>query len=272
LLVSTLGFAGFSTEPTTPVQFPAGLFQGTLQAGQTCYWNGSVFNAADSVTNTPLGIRGNDNNVIQSGKYSSLTGTPFVSGTRYYAGTSPGALIPTENDWFMGIGIDSTTLLVNANAVPIPSKWTEEHHSGTGYHNFKYGNSTERDNISSPGDGMLFIRDDTPNPSIEYWTGLAWISATQGSIPSGSKMLFIQDTVPTGWTLDESANDRVIRVVNVAASGGVEGGSWTITGISGDGHALSISEMPSHTHTVRGSIVNHDPSGFSSSLGTGYTT
>jgi hypothetical protein len=99
---------------------------------------------------------------------------------------------------------------------------------------------------------MLFIRDDTPNPSIEYWTGLAWTSATLGAIPAGSKMLFVQDTVPTGWTLDTDSTDKVIRIVDSAALGGVTGGSWTISGITGDGHQLSISEMPIHTHHIDG--------------------
>jgi hypothetical protein len=252
LLVNMNAIALTTSDPTTPVTFPEDLFQNSLQAGETCYWNGSKFDKADTVTNLPLGIRGNDNNVIQSGEYSALGGTPFVSGTRYYAGASPGFLITAENDWFIGIGISSTTLLVNANAVPIPSKWTDEHYSDSGYHKFKIGDSTDRDNVPSPGTGMLFIRSDTPNPSIEYWTGSAWASATTtiSSIPSGSKMLFVQDTVPTGWTLDTTVVDKVIRVVDDAVDGGVTGGSWTISGISGAGHQLTVAEMPSHDHEL----------------------
>jgi hypothetical protein len=161
-------------------------------------------------------------------------------------------LITAENDWFMGIGIDSTTLLVNANAVPIPHKWTEEHYSDSGYHKFKVGDDGERDDILTPGTGMLFIRDDTPNPSIEYWTGSVWASATTtgSSIPSGSKMLFVQDSVPTGWTLDTTVADKVIRIVDDAVDGGVTGGNWTISGISGAEHALDITEMPAHDHEV----------------------
>jgi hypothetical protein len=158
----------------------------------------------------------------------------------------------------MGIGIDSTTLLVNANAVAIPAKWSEEHHTDSGYHKFKVGDDDDRNAIPSPGEGMLFIRDDLPEPSIEYFNGLAWVAASSsGTIPVGSKMLFIQNTVPTGWTLDVAANDRVIRVVNVAASGGAVAGSWTISGISGDGHQLSIEEMPQHDHLLR---YSGDPS------------
>jgi hypothetical protein len=163
-------------------------------------------------------------------------------------------LVDVENDWFMGIGIDSTTLLVNANAVPIPHKWAEEHHSETGYHNFNYGDSAERDAIPSPGDGMLFIRDDLPVPTIEYYNSglVAWVSAsTSGSIPTGSKMLFIQDTVPTGWTLDVTANDKVIRVVTDAVDGALTGGSWTISGIAGASHTLDVTQIPAHDHNLR---------------------
>ena len=254
LLVNMGGIALSSSDPTTPVAFPAGLFQSSLQAGETCYWNSlnSKFDKADSVTNLPLGVRGNNNNVIQSGSYVALTGNPFVSGTRYYTSAIAGSLTDVENDWFIGVGIDSTTLLVNANAVAIPHKWSEEHYTASGYHKFKVGDDAERDAVLDPTLGMLFIRDDLSEPRIEYYNGSAWVPASySGAIPSGSKMLFIQDSVPTGWTLDVSANDKVIRVVNVAASGGVVGGSWTISGMSGDGHALTVSEMPPHDHVLR---------------------
>lgn len=65
----------------------------------------------------------------------------------------------------------------------------------------------------------------------------------------GTKTLFYQAAAPTGWTQDTSVNDRVLRVVD--STGGGTGGSWTISGISVDGHALSLSEIPSHAHTMR---------------------
>jgi hypothetical protein len=162
----------------------------------------------------------------------------------------------------MGIGIDSTTLLVNANAVPIPHKWSEEHHTVTGYHKFKVGDDAERDAVSDPALGMPFIRDDLTEPRIDYYNGSAWVPASSsGIIPSGSKMLFIQDTVPTGWTLDVSANDKVIRVVDVEASGGVTGGSWTISGFQADDHALIEDEMPAHRHHSIGEVTAGWPFG-----------
>lgn len=62
----------------------------------------------------------------------------------------------------------------------------------------------------------------------------------------GTRSMFHQAAAPTGWTLDTSVNDRVLRVSDT--SGGGNGGSWTISGISVNGHALTISEMPAHTH------------------------
>lgn len=67
-------------------------------------------------------------------------------------------------------------------------------------------------------------------------------------LPSGSNMLFNQAAAPTGWTQDVATNDRVIRVVS--GSGAVNGGSWTVSGISSGSLALSIAQMPVHTVNV----------------------
>jgi hypothetical protein len=250
-----------SGEFVVPVAFDESLFQNTVQAGTpVCWFTANLqFESADSndPDRLPLGIRGNNNNVIQSGKYQALVATPFVSGTRYYAGAdaNAGTLITAENDWFVGIGIDDVTLLVNANGVPIPAKWQVEHHSDSGYHKFAFGGFSERDDIENPAAGMIFIHSDDSPPRIDFHNGVTWSSAssTSVSIPSGSKMLFVQDSVPTGWTLDTAVSDRVIRVIDTASEGGDVGGAWAITGIVADPHKLSIDEMPNHDHALRGS-------------------
>jgi len=66
--------------------------------------------------------------------------------------------------------------------------------------------------------------------------------------PSGTKMLFIQNTAPTGWTFVAENNDTVIINQSTVGNGGTTGGSWTISGISSASHALTESEMPAHTH------------------------
>lgn len=82
---------------------------------------------------------------------------------------------------------------------------------------------------------------------------LATANATLAQRPRmdvGTKVPFFQAVAPTGWTQDTSVNDKVLRVVDSTGAG--SGGSWTISGISVDGHALTSSEMPSHTHGLRG--------------------
>ena len=60
---------------------------------------------------------------------------------------------------------------------------------------------------------------------------------------TGTNMVFNQAAAPTGWTQDASINDRVLRFVS--GSGAVDGGSWTISGISVDGHVLTQAQLPS---------------------------
>lgn len=62
----------------------------------------------------------------------------------------------------------------------------------------------------------------------------------------GTKTLFHQAAAPTGWTQDTGVNDRVIRVTSGTGAG--TGGSWTISGVTVNGHSLSVAELPSHTH------------------------
>jgi hypothetical protein len=65
-------------------------------------------------------------------------------------------------------------------------------------------------------------------------------------IPSGTVMNFLQSTAPTGWTQSTSFNDSVIRLVN-DSSGGTTGGSWTISGTTISGTALTISQIPPYS-------------------------
>lgn len=68
------------------------------------------------------------------------------------------------------------------------------------------------------------------------------------NIPSGTNMIFQQAAAPKGWTQRTDLNDRVLRLVS-GATGGNTGGSWTISGVTVDGHVLTEAEIPAHTHT-----------------------
>lgn len=50
-------------------------------------------------------------------------------------------------------------------------------------------------------------------------------------IPHGTKMLFVQNAVPTGWLFYGTNNDRVL-INTTGADGGATGGSWIFAGLS----------------------------------------
>jgi len=78
------------------------------------------------------------------------------------------------------------------------------------------------------------------------------------TFPTGTKMLFIQAAPPTGWTINGSHDNRAIRIV-ADGSGGANGGSFGFTTIfarsATDGYALTIAEMPSHSHPIDGTKI-----------------
>lgn len=81
------------------------------------------------------------------------------------------------------------------------------------------------------------------------------------TIPTGTKMLFLQASAPVGWTQDNTVNDRVLRIVDNTGTGAATGGSWTISGVTVNGHTLTAAEsgLPSHNHayndTTGGNVV-----------------
>lgn len=90
---------------------------------------------------------------------------------------------------------------------------------------------------------------------------------------SGTKMLFQQTSAPTGWTKDTSHNDKALRITSGTVSTGgsvafeTAFASQTPAGsisnsVSGStaSHTLSVSEIPSHTHTISGTYTRDDGS------------
>lgn len=109
-------------------------------------------------------------------------------------------------------------------------------------------------------------------------------AATTGFV-SGTVMLFVQTTAPTGWVKSTTHNNKALRVVSgTAGSGGSvdfttafasQGVSGTVSGSVGN-TTLSVAQIPSHTHTYNSPVyttsagANVDTgSTFSSSSNTG---
>lgn len=110
--------------------------------------------------------------------------------------------------------------------------------------------------------------------------GAGNIDTTGGNIPSGTKMLFVQTSAPTGWTKDTTHNNKALRVVTGAASSGgsvtftsaftsqtVSGttGSTVAGGTVGD-TTLTSSQIPAHTHFVAVNAIGNSTLGSTTSV------
>lgn len=152
------------------------------------------------------------------------------------------------------------------------------------------------------------------------WNGVTTVAPSKNAVydkieslsfaefPSGTKMLFYQDTAPTGWTIQNTLNDKVVYITKGSSAGGQTGGAEHSTGTwtqpnhnhTGPSHTHT---GPSHTHSIGagrlsdgqaklvldsayfpastysttqsdgsvlfgGSIINHDTGGYTYQMGT----
>ena len=73
--------------------------------------------------------------------------------------------------------------------------------------------------------------------------------------PTGTKMLFVQTSAPTGWTKDTTHNNKALRIVSgTAGTGGTVDftaafASQAVAGTVGD-TTLTLNQIPAHTHDV----------------------
>jgi hypothetical protein len=80
----------------------------------------------------------------------------------------------------------------------------------------------------------------SPTLSGGSYTGtISWI-------PAGTKMVFYQDVAPTGWTIANTLDDKVLFVTKGSAAGGETGGG---------AHSTGTWTQPNHTHTTENSNV-----------------
>jgi hypothetical protein len=106
-------------------------------------------------------------------------------------------------------------------------------------------------NIS--GTGIFTIA--APNSNTDQTVTLPNASGTLDAFPSGTAMMFVQTSAPTGWTKSTTHNNKALRVVSGSAS---SGGSVAFTtafasqGVSGTvgSTTLTTSQIPGHTHIV----------------------
>ena len=109
---------------------------------------------------------------------------------------------------------------------------------------------------SGSSSGQVLMSNGTASPSS--WQAIV-------SFASGTKMVFVQASAPTGWTQDTTNNDKGLRVVS--GSGGGAGGTHAFSSppstahthstpnhshshtLSAGAYTLSTAQMPSHNHS-----------------------
>jgi hypothetical protein len=100
----------------------------------------------------------------------------------------------------------------------------------------------------------------TATTTITGATIAATSAMTKGGVSveafaSGTVMLFVQTSAPTGWTKGSTHNDKALRLVTGTASTGgsvaftTAFASQTPTGTVGD-TTLTVAQMPAHTHDI----------------------
>jgi hypothetical protein len=94
--------------------------------------------------------------------------------------------------------------------------------------------------------------------SITNGTGTITIAATASDpIPSGTSMLFIQTSAPTGWTKSTAHNDKALRVVSgTASSGGSVGFTSAFASQAVNGSIANTTATGTVSTSVTGTIGN----------------
>ncbi len=98
--------------------------------------------------------------------------------------------------------------------------------------------------------------------------------ASKAPFDTGTLMLFQQTTAPVGWTKQTTHNDKALRVVSgTASSGGTNAFSTVMAQTVVGGTAISIAQMPSHSHTSLGPLTQTlQPGGVNIGTAQGSTT
>ncbi len=115
------------------------------------------------------------------------------------------------------------------------------------------------------GNELQLTSEGSPSSSIQF--------------PSGTKMVFYQDTAPSGWTIQDTLDDKLLYVTKGSAAGGQTGGgvhssgTWSWAGINTASHTLTAAESgaAAHTHAITADLYHPNTPGGNNLIAYGET-
>jgi len=93
--------------------------------------------------------------------------------------------------------------------------------------------------------GNVGIGTATPVSALEV-ASPGVITGAWAYLPSGTAMMFVQTSAPTGWTKSTTHDNKALRVVSGTAG---SGGTTAFTSVF-TSRTITTANMPTHTHTV----------------------
>lgn len=105
--------------------------------------------------------------------------------------------------------------------------------------------------VTAVGDVIVFVSEGGGNWRCKsYPLTIAKADSLYAKFPTGTRLSFIQAAAPTGWTVDATLNDKLIRIDSTA--GGAIGGAWAISGLTTTValHGLTEAENGPHFHVI----------------------
>jgi hypothetical protein len=215
--------------------------------GDELYLDSTVYKKADCTTEATAEVAGkvsavagaDDFTLTTSGWMDGLTG--LTAGAVYFLSSTAGAMTvtaPTTEGY-----IDKPVFLADTTTSGFVLQMRGVVITASAVSDTAYGTSWNG------------VTDVAPSKNAVYDK----IEALSAGFPSGTKMLFYQDTAPTGWTIENTLDDKLVYITKGSAAGGQTGGAAHSTGTwtqPNHNHTLSahVHSMMDHTHTV--SVVN----------------
>lgn len=124
-------------------------------------------------------------------------------------------------------------------------------------------NFTVKDSLDTGDPEKIITGADVDSEFNAIATAIGTKQDSPGSIPAGTKMLFIEDAAPSGWTLVTTYDD-VVPLIQDSAATVSSAGNWTV----GNTELTLNSPNHSHNHNHTHNIPNHTHSDGNLATGT----